>query len=109
LRERGVRLVSGTDGGISQGKPHGILGEAVIELVDAGAPVDVALASATSGAARACGLEPRTGRLVAGLDADLLAVDGDPLSDVAALREVHTVVSRGRPVGPGGLVVDDAR
>jgi imidazolonepropionase-like amidohydrolase len=109
LRERGVRLVSGTDGGISQGKPHGILAEAVVELVDAGAPVDAALVSATSAAARACGLEARTGRLVAGLDADLLAVDGDPLAEVGALRNVHTVVSRGRLVGPDGRVTDDRR
>jgi imidazolonepropionase-like amidohydrolase len=109
LLDAGVRPVSGTDGGINPGKPHGILAEAVIDLVDAGAPVDLALASATSAAARACGLEARTGRLAAGLDADLLVVDGDPLSHVQALRAVRTVVSRGRSVGPDGTVAADRR
>ena len=34
----------------------------------------------------------------AGLDADLLLVDGDPLEDVAALQSVRSAVSRGREV-----------
>ncbi|WP_222266831.1 amidohydrolase family protein [Modestobacter marinus] len=106
LREAGIRLVSGTDGGINPSKTHGVLSEAVIDLVDCGASAEEALASATSAAARACGLAARTGRLAAGLDADLLAVDGDPLTDIRALRAVRTVVSRGRVVGPGGTVPD---
>jgi imidazolonepropionase-like amidohydrolase len=78
----------------------------VIDLVDCGAIPEQALVSATSDAARACGLAGRTGRLAAGLDADLLAVDGDPLTDVTTLRTVRAVVSRGRPVRPDGTVSD---
>lgn len=98
LYDAGVTLVSGSDAGIGPAKPHGVLPEAVIELVAAGVPAEVALASATSLAAKACGLADRTGQLRAGLEADLLIVDGEPLHDMAALRAVRTVVSRGREV-----------
>lgn len=98
LVEAGVTLVSGADAGISPGKPHGVLPEAVIDLLSCGVSPQAALTSATSLAATACGLSDRTGRLRAGLDADLLVVDGNPLHDMTALRAVHTVVSRGREV-----------
>lgn len=98
LYEAGVILVSGADSGINPGKRHGVLPEAIIDLLACGVPADVALVSATSLAAKACGLADRTGRLRAGLDADLLIVDGDPTADLTALRNVRTVVSRGREV-----------
>lgn len=98
LYAAGVTLVSGSDAGINPVKRHGVLPEAVISLVECGVPADVALASATSLAARACGLADRTGRLRAGLEADLLIVDGDPSVEITALRDVRTVVSRGRVV-----------
>lgn len=96
LYAAGVTLISGSDAGISSGKPHGVLPEAVIELVAAGVPAEVALTSATSLAAKACGIADRTGRLRAGLDADLLIVGGEPAADMSALRDVRVVVSRGR-------------
>jgi imidazolonepropionase-like amidohydrolase len=100
LHRAGVRLVSGVDAGISPGKPHGLLPEAVASLVAGGVPAADALRTATGGAADACGLAGRTGRLAPGLDADLLLVDGDPTADVATLLQVRLVVSRGREVGP---------
>ena len=98
LYRGGVTLISGVDSGINPVKAHGILPQAVIELVDCGVPATTALASATSLAAHACGLARRTGRLRAGLDADLLLVNGDPTTDITAIRDVRTVVSRGRIV-----------
>jgi imidazolonepropionase-like amidohydrolase len=98
LRRAGIRLLAGTDAGIGPAKPHGVVPFAVAELVECGvAPAD-ALAAATGVAARACGLERRTGRLAAGLDADLLLVDGDPMLDVTALQRPRLVVSRGRRI-----------
>jgi imidazolonepropionase-like amidohydrolase len=94
----GVRLVSGSDAGIHPAKPHGVLPHAVAELVLAGVAPGAALASATSSAARACGVHDRTGRLRAGLDADLLIVDGDPTERIADLTRVRVVVARGREV-----------
>jgi imidazolonepropionase-like amidohydrolase len=98
LYRGGVTLISGADSGINPVKAHGTLPQAVIELVDCGVPATTALASATSLAAHACGLTSRTGRLQPGLDADLLLVNGDPTTDITAIRNVRTVVSRGRIV-----------
>jgi imidazolonepropionase-like amidohydrolase len=95
LVRAGVALISGSDAGINPGKPHGVLPEAVIDLVGCGMPAPQALASATGAAANACRIADRTGRLRAGLAADLLLVGGDPAHDVTALREVRMVVSRG--------------
>ena len=98
LVRAGITMISGADSGISPGKPHGVLPMAVAELASCGMSPTAALASATSVAARACGLGDRTGRLASGLDADLLVVDGDPVTALDALRSVRIVVSRGRPV-----------
>ena len=98
LYRAGVTLVSGVDAGIGPGKVHGLLPVAVGQMVAAGLPAQAALASATSVAARACRLDQRTGRLAVGLDADLLLVDGDPLTDITSLERPRVVVSRGREV-----------
>jgi imidazolonepropionase-like amidohydrolase len=99
LHAAGVSFVSGVDSGIHPVKPHGLLPIAVVELAAAGVPPATALASATSRAAEACALADRTGRLRVGLRADLLLVDGDPTTDIAAIRHTRMVVSRGRVTG----------
>jgi imidazolonepropionase-like amidohydrolase len=98
LHGAGVRLVSGVDSGIGPAKRHGVLPHAVCELVTAGLSVTEALATATSGAAQACGVGARKGRLAAGYDADLLVVDGDLEIDVTALHRVQSVLLGGLPV-----------
>jgi len=40
----------------------------------------------------------RKGRLAPGLDADVLAVDGDPIADPDALHRIRAVYARGIPV-----------
>jgi imidazolonepropionase-like amidohydrolase len=95
VHRAGVPLVAGSDAGIAPAKPHGVLPEWVVALVAAGVPAAEALASATSRAARACGLGDRKGRLRIGYDADLLLVDGDPMADAGALRRVAGVMLRG--------------
>jgi imidazolonepropionase-like amidohydrolase len=95
----GIALLAGTDAGIGPSKRHGLVPFGLADLVTScGLPAADALAAATGVAAHACGLEGRTGRLAAGLDADLLMVDGDPLADVTALQRPRLVVSRGREV-----------
>ena len=98
LHGAGVRLVSGVDSGIGPAKRHGVLPHAVCELVTAGLSVTQALATATSGAAQACGVSGRKGRLAPGYDADLLVVDGDLEIDVTALHRPQSVLLRGLPV-----------
>jgi len=100
LHQAGVLIASGADAGISDGKPHGVLALAIADLITGGIPATDALASATSLAARACGLGDRKGRLHPGYDADLAVVDGDPLADIAALTAVRAVYLRGRPAQP---------
>jgi imidazolonepropionase-like amidohydrolase len=95
LHGAGVRIVSGSDGGITVGKPHGILPESVIGLVDGGVSPAEALGTATSLAAVACGLAHRKGHVLAGYDADLVVVQGDPRSDITALRDVRAVFLHG--------------
>jgi imidazolonepropionase-like amidohydrolase len=109
LHRAGVRLISGADSGINPSKPHGVLPIAVGQMVDCGVPATAALASATGAAAAACGVAGRTGRLAPGLDADLLLVAGDPTVDLAALRAVRLVVSRGTPYPAGGVIGDSDR
>ena len=94
----GVRIITGTDGGINPGKAHGILPSAVIALVSGGLSPAEALATATSLAADACGLGDRKGRVRVGYDADLIILEGDPLSDIGALHRLDTTILAGEVV-----------
>ena len=96
MHAAGVRIVSGSDGGITAAKPHGLLPNSVAFLAEGGVSTVAALASATSLAAAACGLGDRKGRLRAGYDADLLVVDGDPVADIGALARPAAVFASGR-------------
>jgi imidazolonepropionase-like amidohydrolase len=96
LYQAGITLVAGVDEGINPAKPHGILAEQLILMGTAGMSPAAVLTSATSAAARACRLADRTGRLAPGLSADLVALDGDPRTDMTAMRNVRLVVFRGR-------------
>ena len=94
----GALLVVGTDSGIAPIKPHGVLPHGLAKLVDLGmSPID-ALRAGTSVAAQVCRLSDRKGRIAPGYDADLLAVDGDPASDIAALHQVREVFLGGRRI-----------
>ena len=94
----GLTIVFGTDGGVL---PHGRGVDEMEALVAAGlSPLEVVQA-ATIDAPRALAIGDSVGRLDVGMSADFVAVRGDPLRDVAALRSVGLVVSRGRiAVGP---------
>jgi len=82
-----------SDPGLARG---GSLAAAVADLVAGGVSTADALASATSVAARACGLGERKGRLRTGYDADLVLVEGDPTVDIGSLRHVAAVMVRGK-------------
>jgi imidazolonepropionase-like amidohydrolase len=99
LRAHGVVVVTGTDAGIGPMKDHGSTWRAVLQLTDGGGhDLAEALASATSVSARVCGVDDRTGRLAAGLAADLLVVDGDLREDPDALGRPAAVWVRGTRV-----------
>ncbi len=94
----GVPIAMGTDSGVG---PHGSNLDELPLLEECGMnPIDV-LASATSRAARLCGLQDRTGRLAPGLAADLVVVDGD-VRDLGGLQDrVRSVWQEGRQVVGG--------
>ncbi len=70
-------------------------------LVQLGMSPAQALRVITSGAAAVCGVGNRKGRIAAGYDADILAVGGDPLSELDALHRIRAVYARGAAVrGP---------
>ena len=54
-----------------------------------------AIAAATVNAAELLGLSEQVGSLTPGRQADLIAVDGDPLADVAVLQSVKLVMKGG--------------
>jgi imidazolonepropionase-like amidohydrolase len=93
LRHKDLKMTMGTD---AVAGAHGRNAEEIIHRVqaDGQSPVD-AIVAATSLNAEAIGLDGKIGTLAAGMDADLIAVDGDPLSDITALRRVVFVMKGG--------------
>jgi imidazolonepropionase-like amidohydrolase len=89
----GLKMVFGTD---AVAGAHGRNAEEFIYRVrDAKQPPMDAIVSATSRAAEALRLQDRTGAIALGLDADIIAVYGDPLTDIAAVRRVVFVMKGG--------------
>jgi imidazolonepropionase-like amidohydrolase len=88
----GVPIAFGTDAGVF---PHGENAREFVYMAETGYPVMDALRSATSVNARVLGMEDRIGAVEPGLMADLVAVEGDPLQDVEALRDVDFVMKGG--------------
>jgi imidazolonepropionase-like amidohydrolase len=99
MREAGVDTVCTSDAGIGPPKPHDVLPYGVMMMVNllGWSTVD-ALRSVTSRSSRHCRVDDRKGRLAPGLDADILAVAGDPLADPAALLDVRAVYREGQRV-----------
>jgi len=90
----GLKLLMGTDAGAGA---HGRSAEEIIYRVQiAGQPARDALRDATSLNARSLNLADRIGTLAPGLEADLIAVAGDPLQDITALRRVVFVMKGGK-------------
>jgi len=98
LRAAGVPITISSDAGIGPHKPHDVLRWGPQVLTSAGFTGAEALRAVTSVAATACRVGDRKGRIAPGYDADLLAVDGDPLTDANALREVVAVFRAGHRV-----------
>ena len=98
LYQSGAVLVRGSDAGVSPAKPHDVLPFAPGDLAAAGLSPAEILQAMTSRVAQACGLGHRKGRIAPGFDADILAIDGNPLGDLAAIRRLRAVYVGGREV-----------
>ncbi len=96
----GLKVVFGTD---AVAGAHGRNAEEFIDRVrDAGVDPMSAMVSANSLGAQAMGLGDRVGTIAPGYDADIIALDGDPLKDITAVRRVAFVMK-------GGVVYKNAR
>jgi imidazolonepropionase-like amidohydrolase len=90
----GLKLVMGSD---AVAGAHGRNADELVERVRQGrqTPKD-AIVSATSLAAESLNLGKSVGRLAAGYQADIIAVDGDPAADITALTRVTFVMREGK-------------
>jgi len=89
-----VRLVCGSDP--AERAAHGRNVEELVAMARLGVPPLEVLRAATVDAAALLDLSSEIGTLEVGKQADLIAVEGNPLEDVAALRKVSLVMRAGK-------------
>lgn len=89
----GVKMAYGTDAGVC---PHGINGRQLAFMVKYGMTPMQAIQSATVNAADLIGHSELFGSITAGKSADIIAVAGDPITDIRVLEHVAFVMKEGR-------------
>lgn len=94
MHQAGVPIVAGTDAGW-RFTPFDGLPEELALMCRSGMPVMDVILAATSRAAAVMHREHEIGSVTAGLEADLIAVLGDPLSDIRTLRDLRLVMQGG--------------
>lgn len=100
LKIPGLKIVFGSD---ALAGSHGRNAEEFIDRVrDGGADAMAAMVSANSLAAEALGMGNQIGSIAPGLEADIIAIDGDPIKDITAVRRVVFVMK-------GGVVYKDKK
>ncbi|HXG90427.1 MAG TPA: amidohydrolase family protein [Vicinamibacterales bacterium] len=93
LKTPGLKMVMGTD---AVAGAHGRnINETLERIKEGQRPMDAIIAM-TSAAAASMSLDKELGAIAPGLEADLVAVDGDPLTDPSALSRVRFVMKGGR-------------
>jgi imidazolonepropionase-like amidohydrolase len=89
----GLKVVFGSD---AVAGAHGRNAEEFVDRVrDAGVDPMTAMVSANSLAAEAMGMSDQIGSIAPGLQADIIALDGDPLKDITSVRRVVFVMKGG--------------
>jgi imidazolonepropionase-like amidohydrolase len=96
LHAAGVRILAGTDAPMPQVYPGFALHKELELLVEAGLSPAEALRSATIWPAEFLSLSDSIGSIATGKRADLVLLDGNPLSDITQTQRIRTVVLDGR-------------
>ncbi|MEP6477118.1 MAG: amidohydrolase family protein, partial [Actinomycetota bacterium] len=91
----GVKIAYGTDSGVY---PHAFAGRQMAKMVTHGMTSIQAIRSATTVSAELLGWQDRVGSIEAGMFADLIAVDADPLEDITELERVTFVMKGGQVI-----------
>ena len=94
----GVKMSFGTDAGVF---PHGQNAKEFKLMVDLGMPAIDALKTATGNAADLFGIAQKVGTLEKGKLADVIAMPGDPTSDITATERVSFVMKEGKIIRNG--------
>jgi imidazolonepropionase-like amidohydrolase len=94
-RERGIEYVLGSDLIGLPAQPQSAAIEEFVTAVEWGMTSTEALIAGTVGGAGVLDMPERIGRIAAGFLADLVAVPGDPVADITALREIDFVMTDG--------------
>ncbi len=89
----GARMAFGTDGGVY---PHGDNWKQFATMVEFGMKPIEAIRASTTEAAALIGIDQKTGVIESGRWADIIAVDGNPLSDIQAMGRVKFVMKEGK-------------
>ena len=89
-----LKIIFGTDA-VAGAHGHNIE-ELIYRVQKGGQDPKAAITSVTSLSAESIGMGDKIGSLAPGMEADLIAVDGDPLKDITALRRVVFVMKSGR-------------
>jgi imidazolonepropionase-like amidohydrolase len=94
LTHKNLKIVYGTD---AVAGAHGRnYEEFIVRVRDGGQDPMAALESATSVSAEALNLQDQIGSIAAGMQADIVGFDGDPLRDVTAARRAAFVMKGGK-------------
>ena len=91
---RKIKIIFGTDvgaGGLGRN-----FEEFIYRVRDGGQSPMEAIISATSRAAESIRMQDKIGTLAPGMEADIIAVDGNPLDDITAVRRVVFVMKSGK-------------
>jgi imidazolonepropionase-like amidohydrolase len=92
---RGVKIAFGTDAGV---QPHGTNWKEFVFMVQYGMPNMAAIQAATIETAKLLKIDSKLGSIEIGKIADLVAVNGDPLTDIKVMKNISFVMKNGKEI-----------
>jgi len=95
MRDAGCTFIASTDDGIMNAPHDGLPASLVLWVRMMGFPAEAVIRAATSDAARVIGAGEQTGAIEPGRQADVIAVEGNPLAAIEAVERVSFVMKGG--------------